>query len=139
VAGINITGNETIGFGKSPAEAAAALGTKTLQVTSTIDVPAFVRMIAKIGYSYAVSQLGPYPLNEVPVLPLILGTADDGSTWVGSAHYRLKVEDKKPSHALGLTTTTSANEEVLVAQVKLFADAGATGYEVVVRRKPLVK
>jgi hypothetical protein len=81
---------------------------------------------------------GPYPRNEVPVLPLILGSADDGGTWVGSAEYRLSIEDKGPSHALGglsvPATVDGTLEEVWVTRVKLFADAGATGYEVVVRR-----
>jgi hypothetical protein len=141
VSGINVSGVQTIGFGKSPEEVASALVVKTLQVIIKVDVSAFVRMLAKIGYSFAVANLGPYPLAEVPVLPLIHGTADDGGTWVGSADYRLDIEDKKPQCALGLVyfsgTYWGVAENVIVAQVKLFADTGATGYEIVVRRTPV--
>jgi hypothetical protein len=136
--GVNIVGTQMIGFGKHPKELAESLDTKTLQGTAKVDATSFVRMLAKIGYSYAVTCTGPYPLNEVPVLPLIQGKSDDGSTWVGSADYRLDVEDRKPQHALGLVSllrkSDEAEENVFVARVKLFADSGATGYEIVVRR-----
>jgi|HubBroStandDraft_6_1064221.scaffolds.fasta_scaffold223916_4 hypothetical protein len=140
VQGVIVKGNQTIAFGKPPKETAAALGTKALQITSNIDVPAFARMLAKIGYCTAVAGRGLYALSEVPVLPYILGTADDGSTWIGSADFRLPVEDNNPTHALGsiiLSGMVGKSEEtVLVAQVKLFANSGARGYEVVVRRSP---
>lgn len=93
----------------------------------------------RIGYSFAVANQGPYPLNQVPVLPLILGTADDGSTWVGSTEYHLAVEEESPQHGIGLilatVTVDGSTEEILIARVKLFASAGATGYEAVVRRR----
>src|SRR5690349_13719179 len=95
-------------------------------------------MIAKIGHSFAVAALGPFPRNECPVLPFLLGSADDGSMWVGSAVYRLPIEDQRPNCALSLTAipmmADGIQENIIVAQVKLFAGAGATGYEVVVRR-----
>jgi hypothetical protein len=126
-------------FGKSPDKVASNLGTKTIQNTVNIDVAAFVRMLAKIGYSFAVAVQGPYPLSEVPVLPLILGTVLDGSAWVGSNDYNLTVEAQSPQHALGLVSamvTVDGNaEEILIARVKLFASANATGYQVVVRRR----
>jgi hypothetical protein len=139
--GVNIVGSETIGFGKPVKEVAKALGTGTIQSTADIDVHAFVRMLAKIGYAYAVAVDGPFPLTDVPVLPLIRGVADDGSTWVGSSDYRLAIENEKPQHALGLVQLPEISTEglgnILVAQVKLFANVGATGYEVVVRRSSL--
>jgi hypothetical protein len=136
--GVNVVGTQMIGFGKPVEDLAESLGTRTLQSTANVDVTSFVRMLAKIGYSYAVACAGPYPLNEVPVLPLIQGNADDGSSWVGSAEYRIEVEDKKPQHALGLVSVSGTcggtAENVLVARIRLFANSGATGYEVVVRR-----
>src|SRR5262249_17476495 len=114
--------------------------TNTIQSTVNLDVSAFVRMLAKIGYSYAVADQGLYPLAEVPVLPLIRGTGpDDGATWVGSSEYRLAVEERSPQHALGLIQTQRIvggnSEKIWIARVKLFASLGATGYEVVVRRR----
>ena len=100
---------------------------------------AFVRMLAKIGYGCAVAHLGSFPRHEAPVLPLILGTADDGGNWVGSADFHLSVEEATPTHALSLVSLTAVvdgiDEEITLARVKLFSSAGATGYEIVVRRK----
>lgn len=139
VSGVTLVGMDTLYFGRRPDDTLAALRTDSIQTTVTIDVTAFVRMLAKIGYAFAVAARGPYPLSEVPVLPLILGLADDGSTWVGSVDYNLVVEAKFPQYGLGLVPLTVVvdgnTEEILVAQIKLFASAGATGYEVVVRRR----
>jgi hypothetical protein len=137
--GVNVIGTQMIAFGKTPNEVAAALKAEALQSTANIDVTAFVRMLAKIGYSFAVANIGPYPLSEVPVLPLIHGKTDDGGTWVGSADFRLEgIEDKNPQHALGLVWVSGicgeVAEKVLVAQVKLFSNSGANGYEIIVRR-----
>jgi hypothetical protein len=138
VNGTSICGSQTLYFGKPPEKVAASLGTKGITSTSNLDVPAFARILAKIGYGFAVAHYGMYPLEEVPVLPCILGLADDASTWLGSADYRLPIEDKKPTHAIGLRAAAYTNGQnthtVLIAQVKLFAASGATGYEVVVRR-----
>src|SRR5262249_52360298 len=84
VPGVAVTGMETIGFGQPPEDLAARLNTKELRSTVNIDVRSFARMIAKIGYSFAVSQIGTYPLDEVPVVAFILGEESDGSRWVGS-------------------------------------------------------
>jgi hypothetical protein len=139
VSGINVCGLETLVFGRPPDKLAVDLGTNTIQTSVNIDVPSFVRMIAKIGYSFAVAAQGPFPLNEVPILPLIIGSVFDGDTWVGSAEYNLMVEAQSPQHALGLISTMMTvdgnTEEILIAQVKLFASASATGYQVVVRRR----
>jgi hypothetical protein len=139
VNGLIPCGSELLGFGKPPDKVAADLKTTTIQTSAKIDLAAFIRMLAKIGYSFAVAAQGPYPLDEVPVLSLILGSAFDGSTWIGSAEYRLEVEAQSPQHALGLVpakTTVDGNvEEILIAYVKLFANAGATGYQAVVRRR----
>jgi hypothetical protein len=139
VKGVTIYGMETIYFGKAPQEVATNLGAREIQDAVNLDATSFVRMIAKIGYGFAIGTQGLFPTSESPVIPLILGSADDGSTWVGSADYRLNVEDKKPMHALGLVSQdgilNGGRITVLVARVKLFASSGATGYEVVVRRK----
>jgi len=138
VRGVTLIGVEIIVFGQHPKKLAETLGTDTLQTTSSVDATALARMIAKIGYGFAVANEGLFPRSECPVLPFILGSADDGGTWVGSAEYRLPIEDQRPNHALALVavpmTVDDVRENILVARVKLFASAGAKGYEVVVRR-----
>jgi hypothetical protein len=139
IRGTNIIGFETIAFGKRPDEVLSTVGTNAFRATVNIDAHAFVRMLAKIGFCCAIAAIGTFPRSEVPVLPLILGTADDDSTWVGSSEYSLAVEAQKPQHALGLISANmlvdGTPEEILIARIKLFMNSGATGYEVVVRRK----
>lgn len=135
--GVSICGSETISFGKNPQDLARGEGLSGMQSKVNWDITAFARLLAKIGYGFVVANSGPIPLHEVPVLPLILGTADDASFWLGSANYRLDVEDSRPLHAMGgrfAVDPSDATKILTIARVKLFASSGATGYEVVVRR-----
>jgi hypothetical protein len=137
-AGVNVCGYEAIYFGKNPADVAKHLCTKTMTVTANWNVTAFARMLAKIAHSYAVSIVGALPRESVPVLPLILGEADDASSWLGSAPFKLAIEEKKPTHALGVAWVpdpNTAGDELLLVRVKLFVPSGATGYEIIVSRK----
>jgi hypothetical protein len=137
--GIDLCGLDTIGFGKEPRDVAEAFETTKIRHTQTdYALSDFVRLLAKIGYSFIVSRVGMFTFDEVPVLPLILGRTDDGSHWVGSAQFETASEK-----AGGLLHALKAEERVangdlsrrvLVAQIKLFAGSGVTGYEVVVRR-----
>ena len=132
--GVTVSGCEILRFGKDPGRVAKELGIRTIQVTDRIDVTAFARMLAKIGYAFAVFERGPFPLSEVPVLPLILGRSNDASAWVGSAEFETESEKRGAPWVLGTYEGTRLDERVTIARVKLFANAGATGYEVVVRR-----
>lgn len=138
VQGVEVCGLETILFGARPEKVAEDLKATTLRKTSNVDATAFVRMLAKIGYSFAVSQLGSLPLQQVPVLPLILGRADNGSLWVGSANFETQTEKLGGMHALclmsGAVDRGGNREPVVLARIKLFASSGATGYEIVVHR-----
>jgi hypothetical protein len=138
VTGIKVCGIETISFGKTPTQIAAALGCTTLRFTENIEPTAFARMLAKIGYAFSVGVLGRCPPGEVPALPLILGTANDAGTWVGSTIGSDSGAGKGAQHLMGLVQHSAVvngiAETILVAQVTLFATAGASGYDIVVRR-----
>jgi hypothetical protein len=136
-AGVEIVGQETISFGKPPVEAIAGAGGRAMKLNMKWDVSAYARLVAKAAYGYAVGSMGVIPRDEVPVLPLILGQADDASCWLGSADFTLEIEQKRPLHALGsgrFPDPYDASKEIVVVLIKLFADSGATGFEVVVRK-----
>ncbi len=138
-AGVLIQGVETLYFGVNPEEFARVQGASGLRQTDNLDVTSFARMIAKIGYCYICATLGIPPRAEVPVLPFILGTRDDGGQWVGSVDFVTQAERDGANFVLAHTAYRSDAEPhivTLVARVKLFAKAGATGYEVVVHRGP---
>lgn len=138
--GVVIVGIETLLFGSSPEQIAQEFGASAIRQTDNLDATALVRMLAKIGYSYFVGVRGLVDRSAVPVLPLILGRSDDGSHWVGSAVFETEAEKRGAIHVLSLVDGVLARERevesVTVARVKLFASAGATGYEIVVRRQP---
>lgn len=137
--GVNVVGMETIAFGPRPDEFVLKHSATGLRQSDDLDVTAFARMLAKIGYSFLVGALGPMPLAEVTVLPLILGSADDGSHWVGSAVFSTEAEAQGAQHVLRpqyYESSQPSAPRLLGAQIKLFADVGATGYEVVVRKMP---
>lgn len=140
VEGASVHGAEILYFGKHPADVAKTLNVKTIQRKVNWDITSFARFLAKIAYAYAVASVGTLPRVHVPILPLILGTADDASRWIGSAQFKLSVESKNPLHALGHTWVVDPNDsgsEFLLVRVKLFVPSGATGYEIIVCRKAL--
>lgn len=136
--GIVCNGVEMIRFGSSPDSIVRKHRKAGLRHTADVDVVSFARMVAKIGYAWSVASSKMVDRARCPVLAFILGQTMDGSIWLGSSSFRTRVEDKNPTHALALDSRAiqhgNSLEHVLIAQVKLFATSGATGYEVVTHR-----
>jgi hypothetical protein len=133
ITGINICGQETIGFGDVAGTVHNQRATGFRQTDNIVPIE-FARMLAKIGYSYIVGVFGLIPHERIFVLPLIRGDADDAGHWVGSAQFVTETEKRGALHALTYTTIENKDtkQRFLVARIKLFASSGATGYEVVV-------
>lgn len=132
--GVKITGIETIHFGKNVEAVIRDQNATSMEVTEDIQAAAFVQLLAKIAYGYHVATQGLFPRNETPLLRLIRGNADDGSSWVGSDSYTLQIESKNTMHALGGYFIRNAEgKQCDVIRVKLFASIGVTGYEIVTR------
>jgi hypothetical protein len=139
--GTMVQGFETIRFGPDPSLIAQLLNTEALRVHHRIYAGAFARMLAKIGYCFAISQHGLIPREHVPVLAEISGNSDQPSRWLGSAEFGALVELDNPQHVLATCIKETPNErkEYLVARVKLFSSCGATGYEVVIAETAHIK
>ena len=129
---LTIIGNEAIKFGKDIVEIGKSLDANEIRIAQNLDVWSFARMVSKIAYCTAVASVGVLPIEKVPVIPFILNQKNDGSKWMGSSIFRLQVEDQKPTFALGvmISQIPGYSNPALISQVKLFADVGATGYEV---------
>ena len=107
-------------------------GAKSVAVTVTFVGHAFARMLAKVGYAFAVwaSAQGTIPpIGEVYVLPAILGTASDVGTWVGSAP-DTQLANTAHRHAL----TLWIHQGEIFVRLALFAQFGAPEYLVLVGR-----
>lgn len=136
--GVSFSGIQTLYIGRNPIGAMVEQrATAMKRKVTNWDISAFARLLAKIAYGFAVADLGLFPREEVPILPLILGEADDASFWLGSSQYTLSVDSMQPKHSLGLMwlpDPVRKGEKMLVARVKLFATHDTYGYEIVVWR-----
>jgi hypothetical protein len=101
----------------------------------SFDATAFMRMIAKIGYSYAAAELGAAPLHPM-LADLVLARAPNSaylSHLVGG-------EPESPrgdfTNRLELIDYTIKDTIYTVVQVQLFGFMGMPKYHVVVREKP---
>jgi len=132
--GINIQGTELIRFGAGDvSELVARAGASGIRATSQPEIEEFGQMLAKIAYSYVVAAMGLFPRDETPLLKLMSNPEHSGR-WVGCSEYRLVVEDEGPQHAIGIVPIQRTDGITgYFARVKLFANAGATGYEIAVR------
>lgn len=130
--GTRIIGSRGINWGRDPYDVVRSLGGKGFSMNFTIKPPQFGKMLAKIGYSYAVAELGLSTIRKVFVLPALLGLEDDVGMWVGSGPDRLKIPPAA-LHYLQLDVRDLDDDEVLVlVHIKLFANSPTATYTVVV-------
>ncbi len=127
--GVTVTGYYAISFGVKPETVATRLKIKEFRVNSKYEYVAFARMIAKIGFSFAVGELGIDSFKEVFVIPSILGKIDEIGRWVG-------IGDSEPSKYENLLHRVSIGifpeTKLLYATVQLFANSDTPSYLVVV-------
>lgn len=137
IQGINHCGMEMIHFGADIDKAVKDNQGTGFRQQDNIEWEDFVRMLAKIGYSYITGAFGLVPLEQILVLPLIQGQTNDAGNWIGSRQYETESERRGALHSVSHIVYESDGGPVqrfLVARIKLFASSGATGYEVVVRQ-----
>jgi len=100
----------------------------------TINILQFARMLAKIGHSYAVAELGLGAFE--PMLPaLILGKPASASHLVGGDASGPVPESESCLHHVFLQNCVSSGTEYVLAAIRLFAFVGMPPYHVVVGRK----
>lgn len=129
--GVNITGAELLNFGKNVEETIHSHNAKGIEFGTQVQATAFAQLLAKIAYGYLVATKGLFSRNDTPLLRLISGKTDDHSSWVGSHDYELDIESKNPLHALQVAPCSNAGKvQGFIVYVKLFANVGATGYEI---------
>jgi hypothetical protein len=128
--GVQVTGAVTIQVGGPPPEELAKIyGAKTFSVTATWHGNCFERMLAKIAYGLGVAHFGLNNLDEVFVIPAILGKKDDIGRWVGCAT-DIRLEVGKFLHQIDISVV---NREIIV-RIKLFAIFNVPEYLVVMGR-----
>lgn len=128
--GIDLTGVAVVCFGPSPEESARKLGAEGLTLESPPYEPiSFAKMVAKIGFATAYAEGALTRIDEpCPVIPAILGEANDIGYWVGTmtGAYR-----KYPGILHRVALHEDQERDFLVAEVQLFASSGTPSYAVV--------
>jgi hypothetical protein len=90
----------------------------------------FSRLLAKVGYGFAIAKFGLSTLTEVFVVKSILGDVDDLCNWVGEVGGPLVNANPNNLHSI----TVNREEGQVVVYVRLFAMFGGPEYKVVVGR-----
>jgi hypothetical protein len=90
----------------------------------------FSRLLAKIGYGFAIAKFGLSTLADVFVVKSILGDVDDLCNWVGEVGAPLVNANPTDLHSI----TVNLEEGRVVAYICLFAMFGGPEYKVVVGR-----
>ncbi len=128
--GINLVGVDWLNFGTTPEDAARHLGAEEL-VYSPRDRPVeFARMIGKIGYSHAVSELGLGGVEDLGIVRSILGETNDIGCWAGT----LRRAEPPVSNLLHRLKLLELEQNILVCEVQLFANSPSPTYVAVVGR-----
>jgi hypothetical protein len=127
--GISFNAIHTLSFGPRPEDAAKRLGFNRIKLTQDQQPVAFARMLAKIGYSHAVGELGIDSFEKVFVIPAILGKEDDIGRWVGVDQ---EFAPKFPILLHRLLLKIHPENRLLFAVVHLFSDSESPSYLVVI-------
>jgi hypothetical protein len=126
--GLVVKGTYSVLFGPHPEDLLRNLGADTLRFSADYDYVAFARMIAKIGYSYAVADgLVDNLKGMPPVIASILGIEDRIGDWVG-----MEQDSSIKKYPQLLHRFAHRHEDgLLVVDVQLFADSETPTYHVV--------
>lgn len=132
--GIEVAGIDTLHIGDTIATVQKHRATG-VEIQTKLDIRTFIRMLAKIAYSYYIAEKGVFPLEESPVLPIAINELSYAKQWIGCLEdYPLK---KPGSEALQLLDITEiAGDDGLicsVVRIKLFPVTSGPTYSVVVR------
>jgi hypothetical protein len=126
--GMQVIGLRGIALGHSE-ELIETFQHKPFKASVTFHGNDFGRLLAKIGYCFAVAKFGVGSLSDVFVLPSILGEKDDCGMWVGCP-----LQDKfTGSKGFHIVEIEKAND-LIACRIKLFAAYNMPEYFVVVGR-----
>lgn len=129
--GIQLVGTDVLNFGTTPTEAALRLGADSLKISQLEWPVTFAQMIGKIGYSFAVAELGLEEIKDLGIIASILGEMNEIGRWVGT----LKRDERAiPGLVHRLSLRVIEPQNIIVSEVQLFADSSGPTYGAVVGR-----
>lgn len=129
--GIRLEGIASVSFGPRPEHILRKLGAESISFQPRGDKPAdFARMVAKIAFSMAaaVGALAELKSHQSPVLPAILGKADDIGRWVGTITDPITIHK---GHLHRVLIHRDEQKGLLLGDVHLFSDSQTPRYGVI--------
>lgn len=131
---IKVMAMDTVTFGLGHGDIVRAYTAAGMRFEDKMDIWAFARMLAKIAHGYHVAVHGIFPIQESPLVPIILGTRSDARNWIGSIE-----QDPLPSRTPALhllqDVALEADEggQGMAVRIKLFAPHGGPTYALATR------
>ena len=106
-----------------------------IRLEDRMDVWAFARMLGKIAHGYHIAEKGWFPLEESPVLPMVMGESTWAKQWIGCLESDpLAKPASRALHLMHITDLTGADGSVCsVVRIKLFSPTSGPTYAVVTR------
>lgn len=132
--GIEIVGIYTLHIGDAK-KALQDYHAEGIRLHARLDINSFVRMLAKISYSYYVAEKGAFPMEESPILPIIIRQDGHVSRWIGCLEeHPLTKPGSEALHLLDITEIKGLDNSICsVVRIKLFSTTSGPTYSVVVR------
>lgn len=132
--GIEIVGIDTLHIGDA-VEVIRGYGATGVEFQTKLDVWPFIRMLAKIAYSYYVAEKGAFPLVESPILPIVRAEHSLAKEWIGCLEDRpLTKSGSNALHLLDINEAAGDDGSIAsVVRIKLFSVTSGPTYSVLVR------
>lgn len=130
-AGITTTGPYVGHLDASAESFIQAHHAESIAIETTYPFVGLARVVAKIGYGYAVGELGLPNVVDPLVVPAILGEAEDIGHWVGTVG-----DQALPGPVDALHAASVFEERGVIVAVQLFCVQPAPLYMVLVSKHP---
>lgn len=134
VSKLEVMALDTLHFGVGQGELVREYQARGMRFEDQMDLWAFVKMLAKIAHSYHVAVDGLFPLEQSPLVPIILGQRSDALNWIGTM-----LTDTLPSAGQALHQLHHAplesedRSQAWAVRIKLFAPDPTPTYALATR------
>lgn len=137
--GIEVMAIATATFGPAVNRVVQEPGAVGMQFNDRMDIVAFGRMLAKIAHGYHVAIHGLFPLEESPLVPIILGKRWDAHNWIGNTEHDPLPSDRPALHLIeSLPLEADGAIARMAVRIKLFASYPSPTYALATRFHPIL-
>ena len=134
---LRISALATLTFGLGSGELLHQHAAVGARFEDQMDVWAFVKLLAKIAHGYHVAIHGLFPLNESPLVPIMLAQRRDARNWIGNTEAHPLPSGGMALHLLQhVPLETDDGSRATAVRIKLFATDPTPTYALATRIEP---